>query len=64
MCLLQLEESEKNGSNKDNLRAATVDVETLGLQLGAGGAKGVTVLGLRSVGLEVVSFMSFELGAG
>lgn len=35
--------------------SATNDLPSLGLQIGAGGAKSATALGLRSVGIQVVT---------
>ncbi|VDN22601.1 unnamed protein product [Gongylonema pulchrum] len=46
-----------DGSQPEN--TATNDIPSLGFQLGAGGTKGVTALGLRSVGIEMVPTLIF-----
>lgn len=37
------------------MNTATNDLPSLGLQIGAGGAKSATALGLRSIGIQVVT---------
>ncbi|EFO16021.1 hypothetical protein LOAG_12487 [Loa loa] len=52
------EADERSDGTLQTMDTATNDLPSLGLQIGAGGAKGATALGLRSVGIQVTQIGS------